>query len=452
MIDTYFPTDLNVDTLQETNVVAEKDGTWVSWNENIKHSFQLLYKITSEEQLAVIISQSVSIRFFGSKQSSADIAAGTSVLLDMRPYNKILSFDEANKTITVQSGVLLADLIDAVEAKGWCISCLPDINTVTVGGAFATGTHGTSGYLLAEYVVACRLVTAGGTVVEVSEGEELMDALRVSIGTLGVVSTLTFKCEDKYILHLKEGPEKDEAWLSTIKSDLQKHDFLRILWLPHTGYGYVIKGDKISPDTVIKEKNGPAYLKYRRAWSKALYKYTHLFPWFTSVANKVLSRIFFKSKKEHKGSLYQATVTKSRGSTIELAEWTVDIDKFPAVFQELKATINNWSNDAFIHIPMDVRFVYQDKSWLSYAYGKDVVTMGCVSRNVANADSYEAFNVIEEIFLKHGGRPHWAKRFKAKDTEIEKLYPKWKDFKELRKKMDPTDKFLNPYLKELFNA
>ena len=99
---------------------------------------------------------------------------------------------------------------------------------------------------------------------------------------------------------------------------------------------------------------------------------------------------------------------------------------------------------------MDVRFVYKDKSWLSYAYGEDTVTMGCVSRNAATADTYEAFKSVEKIFLKHGGKPHWGKRFAAKDAELSKIYPKWEDFKLLRKKMDPTNKFLNPYLKELF--
>ncbi|MEN8836157.1 MAG: D-arabinono-1,4-lactone oxidase, partial [Polaribacter sp.] len=156
--------------------------------------------------------------------------------------------------------------------------------------------------------------------------------------------------------------------------------------------------------------------------------------------------------KEHKGSLYQATVTKSRGSTLELAEWTISLDKFPKVFEEIKTEINKWSNKSFIHIPMDVRFVYKDKSWLSYAYEQDTVTMGCVSRNAATADTYEAFKSVEKIFLKHGGRPHWGKRFAAKDAQLTKVYPKWEDFKNLRNELDPTNKFLNPYLASLVNA
>ncbi|TMM32340.1 FAD-binding protein [Polaribacter aestuariivivens] len=429
----------------------KKNGIWTSWNENLTYKYKSLYKVTTEKELQEIIKKSDKVRFFGSKQSSADIAAGLENLIDITSYNKILSYNDTEHTITVQSGLILGDLIDAVEAKGWCIPCLPDINTITIGGALATGTHGTSGKLLCEYMTSCTLVLADGSLKVINKDDELMNAVRVSLGALGVMSTITFKCEPIYTLHVKEGPEDDAKWLPKIKVRLQKHDFLRILWLPHTDKGYVITGDKIDSETAIQEDLGPEYLKHRRKASKILYKYTHIFPWITAIANKLLYKGFFSSKKEHKGSLYQATVTKSRGSTLELAEWTIGLDKFTAVFEELKTEINKWSNKSFIHIPMDIRFVYKDRSWLSYAYGKDIVTIGCVSRNAATADTYEAFKTIENIFLKHGGKPHWGKRFTAKDAEFSKIYEKWEDFKVLRKEMDPTNKFLNPYLTQLFN-
>lgn len=428
-----------------------KNGTWTSWNENLTYNYKSLYKVTTEEELQEVVSKTEKIRFFGTKQSSADIAAGLENLIDITSYNKILSFNESDYTVTVQSGVILGNLLEAIEAKGWCIPCLPDINTITIGGALATGTHGTSGKLLCEYITNCTLVLADGSVKKIEDTDELMNAVRVSLGSLGVMSTITFKCEPIYTLHIKEGPEDDAVWLPKIKERLKKHDFLRILWLPHTDKGYVITGDKIDANTEIKEDLGPKYLKHRRTASKILYKYSHVFPWITAIANKLLYRGFFSSTKEHKGSLYQATVTKSRGSTLELAEWTIGLDKFPEVFEELKTEINKWSNKSFIHIPMDVRFVYKDKSWLSYAYNEDTVTMGCVSRNAATADTYEAFKSIENIFLKHGGKPHWGKRFMAKDAELSKIYSKWEDFKVLRRKMDPTNKFLNPYLTALFN-
>ena len=429
----------------------ENKGVWTSWNENLTYKYKSLYRITTEKELQEVVAKTDKIRFFGTKQSSADIAAGIDTLIDITSYNKILSYNETERTVTVQSGVILGDLLEAIEAKGWCIPCLPDINTITIGGALATGTHGTSGHLLCEYMTSCTLVLANGSLKTVHKSDTLMQAVRVSLGALGVMSTVTFSCEPIYTLHVKEGPENDSEWLPKIKERLQKHDFLRILWLPHTDKGYVITGDKIAPETKITENLGPKYLKHRRKASKILYKYSHVFPWITAIANRLLYKGFFSANKEYKGSLYQATVTKSRGATLELAEWTIGLDRFPLVFDELKTEINKWSNKSFIHIPMDIRFIYKDNSWLSYAYQEDTVTMGCVSRNAATADTYEAFKTIETIFLKHGGKPHWGKRFTAKDAALSKIYSKWGDFKQLRHRMDPTNKFLNPYLSKLFN-
>ena len=424
---------------------------WKSWNENIQHSYKNLHTVTTEEEIQGLVATSEKIKIFGNKQSSADISAGVDTLIDMRSYNQIVHIDTARKSITVQTGMRLSALLETIEEMDWCIPCLPDINTITVGGALATGTHGTSGFILSQYMVNCRLVLADGSIKSIQRGDDALDAVRVSMGLLGVLTEVTFQCEDNYTLHVKEAPQKDHLWVSEIATNLKKFDFLRILWLPHTGSGYVITGDKIDPEKQVDVKMGPRYLKHRRKVSKWLYNYSHLYPWTTAIANKILYRLFFSSKKEHKGSLYQSTVTKSRGSTLELAEWTVALDKFPQLFKELKTELDSWDNKAFVHIPMDVRFIYKDTSWLSYAFGRDTVTMGCVSRNAATAESYKAFETVERIFLKYGGRPHWGKRFRAKDEQLSKLYPKWEDFKALRAQMDPTNKFLNAYTTKLLN-
>ncbi len=427
--------------------------TWVSWNENVKHKYNNLYVIHSEKEIVECVKNTDSkIRVFGSKQSSADISAGTPTLLDFTEYNKILKIDPDKKQITVQAGITLAELLNVVEQQGWCIPCLPDINTVTLGGAISTATHGTGkeGKILPQYMIACRLVTASGDIKTITAKDELMKAVRVSIGVLGIFSEITLQCSETYTLHLKERAMKDDMWTSLLEGMLIQHEFVRVLFLPHTNHSYVITGDKIDPNKPIKTNNGPGYLKHRRTASRILYKYTYLFPSLTAIANKILYRLFFTAEKEHKGTLYNATVTKSRGSTMELAEWTVARSKFQDLFKELKTLLESNKNKSYVHIPMDIRFIKQDDSWLSYAYGEDTVTVGCVCRLSDKADRYEAFETVEKLFLKYEGRPHWAKRFKAKKETLAKLYPKFNDFVALRKEMDPQGRFLNDYLKTLF--
>lgn len=423
---------------------------WVSWNENIKHTYNELIKITSEQDIVKAVTNSKSIRVFGHRFSSADISAGTPTLIDITQYSKVVSINKESKEITVQSGITLEELINVVQSCGWCIPCLPDINKVTIGGALATGTHGTNGFILSKYVSKFRMILANGEIKEYTNKDEEIDALRVSLGLLGVFSEITFKCEANYRLHIKEAPMKDNNWISKLDGFLKEYDFVRILWLPHTNHGYVILGNKVDDDFKFKPKKAPKYYKNRRKVSKKLYNYSRNNPKFTARANKILYRLFFTAKQEHAGSLYDATVTKSRGATMELAEWTVAYSKFKDLFVDLKEMLEDKTNNAYVHVPMDIRFLKQDNVWISNAADEDVVTVGCVCRDSPNADDYEAFEKVEELFLKHGGKPHWAKRFKTSYREFDKLYKKWGDFGRLRLKLDPTNKFLNGYLTKLF--
>lgn len=425
---------------------------WVSWNGNLVHTYRSLFTPRTEEELAQAVQEADSVRVFGGKQSSADVAAGTESLINIEKYNGVVDVDEKARRITVESGIRLRELMHEIEGRGWTFPCLPDIDTVTIGGALATGTHGTAGggHPLAESMVGARLITADGAIMEIDESSELMPALKTSLGTLGVLSTVTFELEPLYYLRVEEQAVRDEQWLANYRQWLEDYEFVRIIWLPHTGYGWVVLGERIDAETPVEERSAPRYVRHRREVSKFLYKRTVKFPRFTRLANRLLRKLFFSHRLVKKGTLYGATVTKSRGSTLELAEWTVAMERFEDLFAELRSALESTDNDAWAHIPMDIRFLRGDESWLSTAYGRDTVTVGCVTRNPEHADEYRAFDLVERLFLKYEGRPHWAKHFRAKARELAPLYPRWDDFIALRRRMDPRGKFLNGYLKQLF--
>jgi len=426
---------------------------WISWNENIVHPFNNFYEPRIEQDLVNVVKNSDErIRVVGTGRSSADIVAGTETLISLGNYDKVVSVDEDNLRITVQTGMTLEKLLNEIEKFGWCLPSLPDIDDITLGGALATGTHGTGrdAVLLADYMVACTLITANGELMDVDENSEILDAVRVSVGVLGLLSTVTLQCLPLFRMKLTEQPMKDKVWMPKFKRMLEDNDFLRILWLPHTNRGYVIQGNRCADDEVVEPTKGSWLSKYRRSTSVFLYKMTTSLPWLVSPVNKLLYLLFFHSIQKKSGTLYDATVTKSRGSTLELGEWTIPLDKFDLAFAELRTKLHSFSNKAFAHIPMDIRFIKADNTWLSYSYGADTVTVGCVTRNAAHADQYEAFGAIEEVFYKHGGRPHWAKHHGLEQAELSTLYPRWSDFIELRRKMDPDGKFLNCYLTKLF--
>ncbi|MFW5802148.1 MAG: FAD-binding protein, partial [Spirochaeta sp.] len=151
---------------------------WVSWNGNIRHTCSEIYYPRSEQELVDAVRGSGQIRAFGNKQSSADIAAGTTALISIDGYNRILAINEEQREITAESGIHLADLLTKIDELGWSLSALPDINTITLAGAVTTATHGTAGAgrILSDHMVRCRVVLADGTVQEFDENDPEMPA------------------------------------------------------------------------------------------------------------------------------------------------------------------------------------------------------------------------------------------------------------------------------------
>ena len=129
--------------LQVEEEIEIQNNKWVSWNENIQHDYNQIHYVKSEKELVKVVLEARKIRVFGSKQSSADISAGTETLVDITSFNQVVSIDSHKKQITVEPGIILSDLLEVIHENGWCMPCLPDINTITISGAICTGTHGT---------------------------------------------------------------------------------------------------------------------------------------------------------------------------------------------------------------------------------------------------------------------------------------------------------------------
>jgi len=442
---------------------------WKSWNGLITHPYENLAKPSTSDELFSIVKDAPSLRVLGTGKSSADICAGTHTLIDLSGLDNTPVLDESRTRVWVGAACQLSELIAFLARSGLGFPALPDLDAITVAGAIATGTHGTGrvALSLSDYVEAIELVDANGTLLTIDRGHdvELMDAAAVSLGLFGVSLRLCFRVEPLFDLQVTERPSPDNEWSAHWREDLEQHDFLRVLWLPHTGWGYRISGDKVvanqsgtsaaglagSSPNPFSLKAPPRHHRYRRDVSSLFYRNTWRLPSSTVVANRLIAGLFFGSTVRRLGSLYETTVTKSRSTTLELAEWTVSFDRFDACFAELRRAFGGFGSRGFAHIPMDVRFIRSSSAWLSNAYGYDTVTVGCVSRYPPKADEHVAFKVIEEVFLAYGGRPHWAKRFSSGRETLQGLYPRYQDFVELRRRLDPSGKFLNSRLAQWFS-
>ena len=127
-------------------------------------------------------------------------------------------------------------------------------------------------------------------------------------------------------------------------------------------------------------------------------------------------------------------------------EYQVPIAQGLDCLKEILETMRQQQVTSFF--PIECRFVKADDIWLSPFYQQDSMSLSI--HEYAKQDSKVLFELIEPIFKKYHARPHWGKVHQSSTAELAALYPKWQDFLSLREQLDPNNKFLNPYLEQMF--
>lgn len=131
-------------------------------------------------------------------------ASGRQIILNLRRMRDILSIDTLEGTVTVQAGCRLADLQQAVEAKGWYFPLsLASAGECQIGGNLATNAGGHNVLRYGNVRELCRgleVVLADGRVwsdlsglPKNNSGYDLKQLFIGSEGTLGVITTAVLR-------------------------------------------------------------------------------------------------------------------------------------------------------------------------------------------------------------------------------------------------------------------
>jgi glycolate oxidase len=125
------------------------------------------------------------------------------IVLCTSKMNKILELDENNLTLTVEPGVLLLDIYEYVESRGYFYAPDPGEKTATIGGNISTNAGGMRAVKYGttrEWVVVLEVVLPSGKieqfgrkVVKDSSGYSLKNLIIGSEGTLAIVTKAILK-------------------------------------------------------------------------------------------------------------------------------------------------------------------------------------------------------------------------------------------------------------------
>lgn len=103
-----------------------------------------------------------------------------------------------------------------------------------------------------------------------------------------------------------------------------------------------------------------------------------------------------------------------------------------------------------VNFPVEVRFVREDRAWMSPAYGRPTCQIGGYMGD--SADLPRFFRAFEALSQELGARPHWGKEMDVTADYVRRVYPKADEFAALARRWDPDGTLRNRFLDRVLPA
>ncbi|CAN5869015.1 D-arabinono-1,4-lactone oxidase [soil metagenome] len=418
---------------------------WRNWS-GIESAYPAIRSAPkSEAEVAQVLKTAPTpIRPVGAGHSFTGLVptSGTLMTLDQVAGIDRWEGDEA----VVWTGTRLGALGPALAAKGRAMPNLPDINKQSLGGAIGTGTHGTGLAFKAIHgdITALRLATVAGEVLEcdATHNADVFNAARVSLGGLGVITQVRLKTSANRRLHR-------HVWIEPLADTIAKAEDR---WAKHRNYEfYAVPFTDLAANITHDETNLPATPRTASsddAFLGALKQLRNLLGFSTPLRKAAAKALLGSTKPEEAIDEGWKLLSTERPIRFNEMEFHMPPENQMAALKEAVAAIETHRKDVFF--PIELRRIAGDDAWLSpFNRGP----RGSVAVHCYYKDDYKfLFDLIQPIFLAHGGRPHWGKLHSLKAPQLSKLYPDWEAFHAVRRRLDPQGRMLNPYLRELFGT
>ena len=386
---------------------------WTNWSGSVSCDPSQILRPGDEAAVARAVAEAAAagtrVRVVGTGHSGTPLVATEGLLLCLDDVAGIESHDREGLTAVVRAGTKLCDLGGPLLELGTGLENLGDIDKQALAGAVGTGTHGTGRQLgsISSQVEAVRLVTAEGEIREFSNADdrEMMRALRVAIGSLGVFTALTLRLVPAYRLHERVRRRPVDACLEHLEDEIQARRHFEFFWMPHNDMAEM-KSLELTSDEPSELPDRP----YERiGWSSDI-------------------------------------IASTRDVKFFEMEYAVPAEHGPACFREVRARMRERHSEVLW--PVEYRTVAPDDAFLSNAHGRPTVTLSV--HQDGTLPYREFFQDIEPIFWNYAGRPHWGKIHTLTAARLGGLYPEWERFRAVREQLDPTGCFLNSHLCEIF--
>lgn len=397
--------------LGSSQKIASYNGVWVF---RPKHSIGC--RSTGEVRAAVMqaVSAGLRVRPIGVANSWASELVTPDVSLSVRGLNRIHEVNSTRGTVSVEAGVRLGDLTRVLAAQGLSLPSLPFNPNVTVGGAIASATHGTSARwgTLSDFVVSMKIVAASGEVIELGSGSppDELAAARTSIGMLGVTVELELEVTRMSWVRLSELSMGLSEFLAQRTAILSRYEHI---------WGHWTLGD----DTMRIEG-----LETRPEPEEGLHPY---------VIGDTGSWHALRKLPSPAASL---TVTQGNAHRVWMSiQYGVALSQIETAIARIRDSVFAQQHRKLI---VELKFLQaSSRSLLGPNSDQDSVLFN-IWWLVDDHLKHQVFSGFEDIMRALDARPHWGKFHRPPDVAyMKRAYPSWGAFEAVRSRFDPRGTF-----------
>ncbi len=422
--------------------------TFSNWSANHSCTPREVASPANEDALASLVKQACEagrkVKVVGALHSFSAIAMTDDLMVSLDQMDRIIAIDAYAGVVRVQAGKRLHAFNEAIAEHGLTLPIVGSIAEQSLGGLFATGTHGSSlthGNLSTQ-ILAMRLVTGTGEILALDQGDPRLEATRVNLGALGIVTDVTLKVERSFSVAEEAVPMAFEAALEAFPGWARAHEYAKLWWLPHTDAAQLFRADRVQEPTNISRLARWFDANIVNAWVfPPILWLGNLFPSLIAPMNRVIAGVYFKHRRTV-GPPAEVLSLAMPPRHFE-AEWAIPMEHCAAAMRRVREL----ANGLHVNFILEARLVAADESWMSPAHGRDTVQIGTYITNPADKEAF--FSGAEAIFADYGGRPHWGKENALTRDQAARLYPRFAEFAELARSLDPRGTFRNAVLDRL---
>ncbi|HZZ52263.1 MAG TPA: D-arabinono-1,4-lactone oxidase [Pseudonocardia sp.] len=421
---------------------------WANWSGGQRCQPRSVVRPLDEAGVCAAIRRAVArdqqVRPVGAGHSFSPLAVTDSVLLDLSALTGVVRV--GGDRVRVRAGTTLGQLHGALAQRGLALASFADSGELTVAGAIGTGTHGSHPAVgsLSAQVTALRMVGGNGVAAEVPAVD--LDAARVGLGVLGVITEVELAVRPLEVLRVEVARLPLDEVLGP--EYLDAHYWSEFSVFPYTDQALArwaeVVGDEPAPPSTVRTLERRLMRSAAVGGGVALGRTV---PKLVPRINRAATRFGSTGSRLSVDLAHRVLVAKPVVRWEE-SEWAVPRESLADGVRELLAEISSRGLDA--GFPLEVRVGPAETGWLHPAHGRPT---GWIAVHTAiGSDPEPLTELTARVLGEFGGRPHWGKRHPWTVEQLAAAYPRLADFRAVRDRHDPNRVFTTPHLKALLDA